>query len=201
MRAPFNSLKSRLSGIATPVFRILFFAFVLCGYSPVVKAQVPTKSPDGQYNNNLDANGCIVQGYDVVDMFAKPDQTIKGLKDFESQFQGAKYWFSSAANKRTFDLNPAKYAVQFGGYCSLAVTEGNLRPIQVWTHEITDGYLVVNHNGKAKKLWDHRSSHKLKLAFKKWPTVRQKPAAYDYIHKGETQAALSATSFDGPPTK
>ena len=53
-------------------------------------AQVPTKSTDGKHNLNLDVNGCMVQGYDVVDMFTKPDTTIKGLKENESMYEGAK---------------------------------------------------------------------------------------------------------------
>jgi YHS domain-containing protein len=195
-----DSLHNRFS-IGARLRCIASVAVMLVGFCQIAAAQVPTKSADGKYNNNLDANGCIVQGYDVVAMFTQPDQTIKGMKDFESQFQGAKYWFSSAANKATFDAAPAKYAVQFGGYCALAITEGNLRPTQPWTHEVTNGVLVVNHNAKAKMLWDHHSSHKLKKSNKKWPIVSKKPAAYDYIHKGETQAALSATSFAGPPAK
>jgi YHS domain-containing protein len=172
-------------------------ALVFACLSHMALAQVPTKSPDGKYTLNLDQNGCMLQGYDVVSMFTQPDSTVRGVKDFESKYQGAKYWFSSATNKTTFDGNAAKYAPLFGGFCSLAVSEGNLRPIQVWTHEITEGNLVVNHNAKAKKLWDNHSHHKLKIALKKWPAVNQKPAAYDILHTNETQSSLAATSYEG----
>ncbi len=159
------------------------------------QAQVPTKSPDGKFNNNLDENGCMVRGYDVVAMFTMPDKTIKGNKNFESTFQGAKYWFSTTENKAMFDADPAKYAPLYGGFCAVAVTEGNLRPIQVWTHEITKGFLVLNHNAKAKGLWDNNPGKRLRKAQKNWPTVNQKEAKYDIIRDGETQASLAATSF------
>jgi YHS domain-containing protein len=161
-------------------------------------AQVPTKSADGKYTLNLDQNGCMLRGYDVVAMQTMPDKTLKGDKQFESMYQGAKYWFVSAENKTMFDADPAKYAPLYGGFCAVAVTEGNLRPIQVWTHEITNGHLVVNHNAKAKGLWDRNPNKKLKKAEKNWPTVNMKDAKYDIIHNGETQESLAATSLEGP---
>jgi YHS domain-containing protein len=164
----------------------------------VVKAQVPTKSPDNKYVLNLDGNGCMLRGYDVVAMFTMPDKTLKGDAKFESKFQGAKYWFVSAENKTMFDANPEKYAPLYGGFCAVAVTEGNLRPVQVWTHEITEGSLVVNHNAKAKGIWDRRSGKKLKKANKNWPAVGVKDAKYDILHSNETQESLAATSLDGP---
>lgn len=162
------------------------------------QAQVPTKSPDNAYVLNLDENGCILRGYDVVAMFTMPDKTLKGNPSFESSFKGAKYWFVSAENKAIFDANPEKYMPLFGGFCAIAVTEGNLRPIQVWTHEITNGFLVVNHNAKAKGLWDNKPGKKLKTAQKMWPVTGVKDAKYDIIKTGETQASLAATSFEGP---
>jgi YHS domain-containing protein len=159
------------------------------------QAQVPTLSADGKHLLNLDENGCMVRGYDVVAMFDMSDKTIKGKKEFESVFEGGKYWFANTENKAKFDANPAKYAPLYGGFCAIAVTEGNLRPVQIWTHEITDGHLVLNHNAKAKGLWDNNPSKKLGIANKKWPEVMKKGARYDLIHKGETQQSVAATSY------
>ena len=173
---------------------IAIFA-IACAVS--VNAQKPAKSTDGMYTLNLDENGCILRGYDVVAMFTMPDKTIKGSSQFESVYQGAKYWFVSTENKKLFDADPAKYAPLYGGFCAVAVTEGNLRPVQVWTHEITNGHLVVNHNAKAKALWDNNSKKRLKKAQANWPTVNQKEAKYDILHDGETQESLAATSYEG----
>ena len=163
-----------------------------------VHAQVPTKSQESNYVLNLDENGCMLRGYDVVAMFTMPDKTLKGDAKYESKFQGAKYWFVSAESKATFDTAPEKYAPLYGGFCAVAVTEGNLRPVQVWTHEITNGFLVVNHNAKAKSLWDNNAGKRLKKANKNWPTVGIKEAKYDILHSNETQASLAATSFEEP---
>ncbi len=174
----------------------LIFSLFALAFIYTANAQVPTKSPDGKYTLNLDENGCMLRGYDVVAMQTMPDKTLKGDKQFESTYQGAKYWFVSAENKTLFDADPAKYAPLYGGFCAIAVTEGNLRPVQVWTHEITNGFLVVNHNAKAKGLWDNNPNKKFKKAEKKWPTVNMKDAKYDIIHDGETQASLAATSLE-----
>lgn len=163
--------------------------------------QVPTKSTDGKFTLNLDENGCMLRGFDVVAMHTQPDQTIKGKKEFESNYQGAKYWFANADNKKIFDASPDKYAPLYGGFCAVAVTEGNLRPVQVWTHEITGGFLVVNHNAKAKSLWDNNPAKRLKKAQEKWPSVNTKEAKYDIIHSNETQQSLAATSYEGPADK
>ena len=120
--------------------------------STFAMAQIPTKGADG-FDLNLDKNGCMVQGYDCVAMFTLPDSTLKGSPVFQSEYKGGKYWFVSAANEATFDANPAKYAPLYGGFCGIAVTEGNLRPVQIWTHTITEGHLVLNHNAKARGLW------------------------------------------------
>lgn len=159
-------------------------------------AQVPTRTP-GKYLQNLDENGCGLQGYDCVAMMTMPDQTIKGKKEYASEYEEAKYWFASAENKALFDADPAKYAPLYGGFCAIAVAEGNLRPIQIWTHGITEGHLIVNHNAKARKLWLANPAKNFKTAQKKWPAVSQKEAKYDILHKSETQESLAATSFEG----
>ncbi len=174
----------------------LFFSLLASAAIFAANAQVPTKSTDGKYTLNLDENGCMLRGYDVVAMQTMPDRTLKGDKNFESTFQGAKYWFVSAENKASFDANPTKYAPLYGGFCAVAVTEGNLRPVQVWTHEITNGFLVVNHNAKAKALWDRKPKKRFSKAQKNWPVVNTKEAKYDIIHAGETQQSLAATSLE-----
>lgn len=175
----------------------IFIALFAVAVAISANAQKPTKSADGKYTLNLDENGCMLQGYDVVAMFTMPDKTLKGSSQYESVYEGAKYWFVSAENKKLFDADPAKYAPLYGGFCAVAVTEGHLRPIQVWTHEITNGHLVVNHNAKAKGLWDNNPKKRFRKAQDNWPTVNMKEAKYDILHDGETQESLAATSYEG----
>lgn len=160
-------------------------------------AQLPARK-DGKHLQNLDANGCALQGYDCVAMRTLPDSNVKGKSEFASNYQGAKYWFASVQNKKLFDGDPAKYAPLYGGFCALAVSQGNLRPIQVWTHQIVDGHLTVNHNAEALAIWLQKPEENLQVAQKQWPTVRQKAPKFDLVNSGETQQSVAATSYEGP---
>jgi len=58
---------------------------------------------------NVDNKGIILKGYDAVAYF-KEGRPVKGNPAIESTYQGAIYFFASAANKADFDKDPAKYA-------------------------------------------------------------------------------------------
>ena len=59
--------------------------------------------------------GVAIKGYDPVAYFTDAKPT-KGKKNFEYQWQGAKWRFSSARNLELFKADPGKYAPQYGGY-------------------------------------------------------------------------------------
>jgi YHS domain-containing protein len=69
---------------------------------------------------NVDSQGVILKGCDVVAFF-REGKAVKGSSAIESIYQGAKYFFISTADKAEFDKDPAKYAPQYGGFCSYGV--------------------------------------------------------------------------------
>jgi len=78
---------------------------------------------------NVDSQGVIVKGYDVVAYF-KQGKPVKGYPAFESTYQGATYLFASSADKADFDKDPAKYAPKYGAFCAYGVTNGVLTGIE-----------------------------------------------------------------------
>jgi YHS domain-containing protein len=74
---------------------------------------------------NVDSQGVIVKGYDVVAYF-KQGKPVKGNPAFESTYQGVTYLFASPADKADFDRDPAKYVPRYGGFCSFGITMGVL---------------------------------------------------------------------------
>jgi len=74
---------------------------------------------------NVDSQGVILKGCDVVAYF-RQGKSVKGNPAIESTYQGATYFFTSSADKADFDKDPAKYAPQFGGFCSYGVAQGVL---------------------------------------------------------------------------
>ena len=78
---------------------------------------------------NVDSQGIIVNGYDVVAYF-KQGKPVKGNPTIESTYQAATYLFASTADKSDFDKEPAKYVPQYGGFCSYGVANGVLANIE-----------------------------------------------------------------------
>jgi len=78
---------------------------------------------------NVDSQGVILTGYDVVAYF-KQGKPVKGDPAFESTYQGAIYLFASSVDKADFDKDPAKYAPQYGAFCSYGVTMGVLASLE-----------------------------------------------------------------------
>jgi len=74
---------------------------------------------------NVDSNGVILKGYDPVAYFTQ-NKAIKGNSKYQSSYQGATYYFSSAADLATFKRNPSKYAPQYGGFCANGVKNNRL---------------------------------------------------------------------------
>jgi YHS domain-containing protein len=73
----------------------------------------------------VDSHGVAIQGYDPVAYF-KQNKPVKGSASNQSVYQGAKFYFASAANKKEFDENPDKYVPAYGGYCVYNLRKGRL---------------------------------------------------------------------------
>jgi YHS domain-containing protein len=84
----------------------------------------------GTTKQNVDSQGVILKGYDVVAFF-KERKAVKGSSDLSANYQGATYLFTSAANKAEFEKAPARYVPQYGAFCAYGVTLGVLADTEV----------------------------------------------------------------------
>jgi YHS domain-containing protein len=91
---------------------------------------------------NVDSKGVILKGYDVVAYFAQ-NKAVKGSPKYQSSYQGAIYYFSSAADLATFKKNPSKYAPQYGGFCANGVKNKQLVDSDPTVFFIVKGKLYV----------------------------------------------------------
>ena len=96
--------------------------------------------------------GIAIHGYDTVAYFTE-GKPVKGSSEFSTQWQGATWLFSSAANRDLFKANPEKYAPQFGGYCAYALAKGSIASTvpEAWT--IYQGKLYLNYSLRVRELW------------------------------------------------
>ena len=64
---------------------------------------------------NVNADGVALKGYDTVAYFTE-GKAVKGTREFQDEWHGAKWLFASRQHLDMFRDNPEKYAPQYGGY-------------------------------------------------------------------------------------
>jgi len=118
--------------------------------------------------------GVAIKGYDTVAYFTD-GIAIKGSKEFAYDWLGTPWYFANAEHRDKFKAEPARYAPQYGGYCTGGVAAGhaavNIDPENAW--RIIDGKLylvydptyVADLDGPAQK-------EILAKAEENWPTVK-----------------------------
>lgn len=87
--------------------------------------------------------GIAVQGYDVMCYFIN-NKAIKGSKEFQGNWNGALYYFSSSSNRDLFFKDPKRFEPQYGGWCAYAMGANNEKvEIDPETFKIKDGKLYL----------------------------------------------------------
>lgn len=145
----------------SPITAILVMAvFYLLTSSPAFAIEPVNKTPDG----------VAIKGYDPVAYFTD-SKPVKGGKDFEYVWMGAKWRFSTAGHRDLFIKNPDKYAPKYGGYCAYAVSRGTTADIDPAAWSIVDGRLYLNLNKKVQDKWSEDIPGYIKKADRKWPKI------------------------------
>ena len=96
--------------------------------------------------------GLAIRGADPVAYFTE-GMAVKGSTDYEYEWKGATWRFSSAENMAKFAANPDAYAPQYGGYCAKAVSEGNLASVDPTVWRIVNGKLYLNYSADVQQQW------------------------------------------------
>jgi YHS domain-containing protein len=148
--------------------------FVIAKALPVVALQLLLLlSASAKQLSNLDNAGLALQGYDPVAFFTD-HMPVKGNQQFQSSYNGAKYYFASAAHKAAFDKEPAKYEPQFGGYCAYGASRGKAAPIKIEAWQIVNGRLLMQYDLDVKDMFNSDPQGNLKKADENWPGLVEK---------------------------
>jgi YHS domain-containing protein len=116
--------------------RILFLlALTLTAFSSAAFSEDPIET--GTFNNKA------IYGYDTVAYFTQ-GKPVKGEDKITSEWRGATWHFSSAEHKAMFDEAPEKFAPQYGGYCSYAMSRGKFVGVDEEAFTVLNGKLYVN---------------------------------------------------------
>lgn len=126
----------------------------------------------GEYNSTYANIG--IKGYDPVAYF-KAGKAVKGNERFSADHGGVSWYFSSAENRDAFRAQPAKYAPQYGGFCSWGVAEKgrlfDVDPENGWT--IHEGKLYLNFNADINKTFQRTPASFIQAAERKWPDLNR----------------------------
>src|SRR5262245_8912447 len=83
-----------------------------------------------------------IKGYDPVAYFTLGKAT-PGLADSEHEWDEHRYRFTRAEHRELFKADPVRYAPQFGNFCAMALTRGELEEANPENWLISDGRLYV----------------------------------------------------------
>lgn len=109
-----------------------------------------------------------IRGTDPVAYFTE-GKVVEGNSEYESEWQGATWRFSSAENQELFDSNPEAYAPQYGGYCAKALSEGNVVSSDPEAWKIVDGKLYLNYSPQVQQQWVQDIEGNIALADEMYP--------------------------------
>ena len=88
----------------------LCLAAVVCTWAFILIACSPPLPPV-----NVNKDGIAIKGYDPVAYFTM-SRPVKGQDEFQFEWNNAKWHFASKEHLSMFQMNPDKFAPQYGGY-------------------------------------------------------------------------------------
>ena len=122
---------------------------------------------------NTQSDTLALRGHDAVAYFAD-GQTVRGLPQFEFQWNGARWRFVSAEHRDRFIKAPERYAPQFGGYCAWAVAHNYTADGDPEAWKIVDGKLYLNYSKRVQKKWEADIRGFIEQGERNWPGVLSK---------------------------
>jgi YHS domain-containing protein len=111
----------------------------------------------------------MLRGNDPVSYFtqARPAQ---GRADIKADYDGVTYRFATDENRKLFVASPAKYAPQFGGFCSNGMAYAVPIAGETDNYKVIDGKLYMFGGYRSKLFFEMDQEKNLKLAQYYWDT-------------------------------
>ena len=104
-------------------------------------------------------NGKALKGHDPLSVYN--GLATLGNENITSIYKDAIYQFKSFENKEAFDQAPKKYAPKYGGYCSIAISEGSLVAANPHSALVQNGDLHVFYKDEEEDTQDEWNENPL----------------------------------------
>jgi YHS domain-containing protein len=88
------------------------------------------------------ADPVAIKGYDPVAYFTD-GKPVHGVPEIAYEWDGHRYYFASAQHRDLFKADPVRYAPQFGNFCAMALSTGELHVANPEYWLINDGKLYI----------------------------------------------------------
>lgn len=111
----------------------------------------------------------MLAGNDPVSYHTQP-APVKGDARLTYEWDGGTYRFATAANRDLFAKEPAKYAPQYGGYCSNGAPYSILLGGSANSYKVVDGRLFMFSDGNSRKYWELDQARNIELGDRYWQT-------------------------------
>jgi YHS domain-containing protein len=128
------------------------------------------KTEATRYPQVYSENEVALDGQDVVAYFTQ-SALVEGNPKYSHRWNGARWLFSSKANRDLFAKNPEQYTPQYGGYCAKAAAGGVLATTVPTAWEVRDGKLYLNYSAAAQQEWRQDTPNKIIKANANWPKI------------------------------
>ncbi|WP_170344920.1 YHS domain-containing (seleno)protein [Ruegeria atlantica] len=124
-------------------------------------------------SNGISAAGAplAAHGVDLVAL-VNDGNPVEGFATHSATYDGASYYFTTAANLEAFEANPAAFLPQHGGFCSFGVSVGKKFDGDPDQYLVADGklYLFLNAETRAAFLKDVPAT--AKTADEQWANIK-----------------------------
>lgn len=119
-----------------------------------------------------------ISGYDPVAYFTDLHPVL-GNAEYEYIWHGLRWRFASAAHRDLFAKDPDRYAPQYDGYCSLAVsldTAAHKDTVDPRAWAIVGGKLYLAHSRHALQMWKRNEAGRIERGHQNWAAIKNLPA-------------------------
>ncbi len=152
---------------------ISILSILVLGLTCALHAEEPSVGGKLKADSVYQTDGIAIHGYDAVAYFQN-EKPVKGKKEFEHQWTGAMWRFSSAENRDLFIKEPERYSPQYGGYCAYGMSSGYAAPTRPEAWSVVQGKLYLNYNLEVRKIWEKDRPGHIARADVNWPQIPKK---------------------------
>ncbi|MFN0115664.1 MAG: YHS domain-containing (seleno)protein [Paracoccaceae bacterium] len=152
-------LPARLPSVIAAILPAILAALLFVAAPPPARAEEPLYATSG---------GFALGGYDAVAYFTRR-ASVPGDRRYAVEWRGAVWLFESAGSMTMFEMDPFRYAPQYGGYCAYAVAKGRLAPGDPEVFSLVGGRLYLSASRGAAQAWQRDQAGSIAAADRNWP--------------------------------